>query len=137
MASIAVIAGGALINAVAFSGTNFVFSQLGDHGKAEMKRHNLAMERLSKAREQYTRKRQERLDFLNKTINERRHAEQTFSDLGVAMRQYADVTGHELSPLKEPKLSDFYTPSRQRKDAEVMLVIGGMSVLGFLAYKMS
>ena len=136
MASIAVIAGGALVNALAFSGTNFVFSQLGDQGKEEMMRHNLAMERLSKAREQYTKKRQERLDFLNKTINEKRHAEQTFSDLGVAMRQYADVTGHELPPLKEPKLSDFYNPSRQRKDAEVMLVIGGMSVLGFLAYKM-
>ena len=136
MASIAVIAGGALVNALAFSGTNFVFSQIGDHGKEEMRRHNQAMEKLAKAREQYSQERQKRLDFLNKTIREKRHAEQTFSDLGVAMRQYADVTGHELPPLKEPKLSDFYNPSRQRKDAEVMLVIGGMSVLGFLAYKM-
>ena len=57
MASIAAIAGGALINALAFSGTNAAFSLLGDHGKAEMKRHNLAMENLSKAREDWNRER--------------------------------------------------------------------------------
>ena len=52
MASFAVMAGGALVNALAFSGTNFIFSQFGGHGE-EMKRHNLAMEQLSKARDEY------------------------------------------------------------------------------------
>ena len=50
MATLAMMAGGALVNALAFSGTNFLFSQFGGHGD-EMKRHNLAMEQLSKARE--------------------------------------------------------------------------------------
>ena len=81
MASIAAIAGGALINALAFSGTNAAFSLLGDHGKAEMRRHNLAMEKLSKAREDWNRERQQRLDLINKTLNEQRHAKQTFSCL--------------------------------------------------------
>ena len=54
MASLAIMAGGALVNALAFSGTNFIFGQLGDHGGTEMKRHNLAVERLSKAREEYS-----------------------------------------------------------------------------------
>ena len=135
MASIAAIAGGALINALAFSGTNAAFSLLGDHGKAEIQRHNLAMEQLSKAREKYSEERQQRLDYLNKTISQQRHARQTFSDLGVAMREYSEVTS-QLPPLREePKLSDFYNPSRQRKDAEIALVIGGMSVVGLLVYK--
>ena len=47
MASLAVMAGGALVNALEFSGTNFIFGQLGDYGKTDMKRHNLAMEQQS------------------------------------------------------------------------------------------
>ena len=137
MASIAAIAGGALINALAFSGTNAAFSLL-DHGKAEMQRHNLAMEQLSKAREKYSEERQQRLDYLNKTISQQRHARQTFSDLGAAMQAYHEVTGNQLLPLRDPpKLSDFYNPSRQRKDVELAIVIGGMAVVGVLAYKFS
>ena len=57
MATLAMMAGGALVNALAFSGTNFIFSQFGGHGE-EMKRHNIAIEQLSKARDEYLRQRQ-------------------------------------------------------------------------------
>ena len=130
------MAGGALINALAFSGTNAAFSLLGDHGGAERKRHDLAMEQLSKAREKYSEERQQRLDYLNKTISQQRHARQTFSDLGAAMQAYHEVTSQSLPPLREkPKLSDFYNPSRPRKDAELALVVGGMAAIGIVAYK--
>ena len=138
MASLAIMAGGALVNALAFSGTNFIFGQLGDHGGTEMKRHNLAVEKLSKAREEYSQERQQRLDLINKTIRGQKHAEQTFEDLGVAMQEYYKVTGQQLPPLRDPpKLADFYNPSRQRKDTEIALVVGGMTVVGLLAYKFS
>ena len=137
MATLAMMAGGALINALAFSGTNAAFSLLGDHGGIERKRHDLAMERLNKAREDWNRDRQERLDLINKTLSDQRHAKQTFSNLGVAMREYSEVTSPSLPPLRDPpKLSDFYNPSRQRKDAEIALVIGGMAVVGLLVYKL-
>ena len=130
------MAGGALINALAFSGTNAAFSLLGDHGGAERKRHDLAMEQLSKAREKYSEERQQRLDYLNKTISQQRHARQTFSDLGAAIQAYHEVTSQSLPPLREePKLSDFYNPSRPRKDAELALVVGGMAAIGIVAYK--
>ena len=135
MASFAVMAGGALVNAIAFSGTNFIFGQLGDHGKAEMKRHNLAMEQLSKAKDEYVRSRQQRLDYINKTLHDQRHAEQTFTDLGAAMQRYHEVTGNHFTPLKKPELSNFYNPSRQQKDTEIALVIGGMTLVGIFAYK--
>ena len=138
MASIAIMAGTALVNALAFSGTNAAFSMLSDHGGTERKRHDLAMEQLSKAREDWNRDRQQRLDLINKTLSDQRHAKQTFSDLGIAMREYSEITNQSLPPLKnEPKLSDFYNPSRQRKDAEIALVVGGMTVVGLLAYKLS
>ena len=53
------------------------------------------------------------------------------------MQRYYEVTGHQLPPLKEPVLSDFYNPSRQHKDTELLLVVGGMAVLGVVAYKYS
>ena len=138
MATLAMMAGGALINALAFSGTNAAFSLLGDHGGTERKRHDIAMEQLSKAREEYSKERQQRLDYLNKTISQQKHAEQTFGDLGIAMQEYYKVTGRQLPALRAPpKLSDFYNPSRQRKDAEIALVVGGMTVVGLLVYKFS
>ena len=137
MASLAAITGGALINALAFSGTNADFSLLGDHGGAERKRDDLDVDQLSKAREDWNRERQQRLDYINKTIRDQRHAKQTFSDFGIAMREYHEVTGNQLPPLKEPRLSDFYNPSRQKKDTEIALVVGGMTVVGGLAYKFS
>ena len=132
MASIAIMAGGALVNALAFSGTNYLFGKLGG---AERKRHDLAMEKLSRAREAYSRNRQQRLDFINQSLQQQRHANQTFSDLGVAMEEYYKVTGAKLPELEPPKLSDYYVPSQAQKDGEIAFIIGGMALLGLLAYK--
>ena len=43
MATIALMVGGAITNALAFSGNNFLFSHMS--GAEERKRHNLAMEK--------------------------------------------------------------------------------------------
>ena len=51
MASILFTIGGAVVNALPFSGTNFVFSRLMDHGEEERKRHDLALEKLQMARD--------------------------------------------------------------------------------------
>ena len=88
------IGGTALINALAFSGTNAAFSMLGDHGRAEAKRHNLAMEKVTKEREKWSEERQQRLDYLNKRIAERKHAARTFANLEAAGEEYYRVTGH-------------------------------------------
>ena len=50
MASSLFIVGGAAMNALAFSGTNFVFNSLTGHGVEKRKRHDLALERLQKRR---------------------------------------------------------------------------------------
>ena len=50
MASFLFTVGGAVVNALAFSGTNFFFfSKLTDHGEEERKRHDLALEKLQRA----------------------------------------------------------------------------------------
>ena len=49
MATIALMVGGAITNALAFSGSNFLFSQMS--GAEERKRHNLAIEKLQHERD--------------------------------------------------------------------------------------
>ena len=60
MASIAMLIGGALGNTLAFTGSSYMFSRLSnDSMDAERKRHDLAIEKLQKAQEEWVWKRQE------------------------------------------------------------------------------
>ena len=71
MASLLFTIGGALVNALAFSGTNFVFSTLINHGEEERKRHELALKRLQRARDEWNKDRMKRLDFINKRLRKK------------------------------------------------------------------
>ena len=51
MASLVFTTGDAVVNALAFSGTIFVFSRFTDHGAEERKRHDLALKKLQGARD--------------------------------------------------------------------------------------
>ena len=66
MASVLFTIGGAVVNALAFRGTDFVFSRLTDHGAEERKRHDLTFEKLQRARDEWNRDRMKHLDFINK-----------------------------------------------------------------------
>jgi len=55
MASIGFMVGSALVNALAITGGNFIFSLANKHGSMdEVKIHNKAMEELSKKRDEWT-----------------------------------------------------------------------------------
>ena len=101
--------GGALANALAFTGSSYLFHRLSaDNIDAERKRHDAAIEALQKAQVEWAHKRQERIDFINKQLRLEREAETKFTELNDAMREYHEVFGHELPPLpREPVLSDF------------------------------
>ena len=105
--------GGALANALAFTGSSYLFHRLSaDNIDTERKRHDAAIEALQKAQIEWAHKREERIDFINKQLRLERTAETKFTELNNAMREYHEVFGHELPPLpREPVLSDFYTPS--------------------------
>ena len=72
MASLLFTIGGVVFNALPFSGTNFVFSRLRNHGEEECKRHKLAIERLQRARDEWNEDRMKRLDFINKRLREKK-----------------------------------------------------------------
>ena len=128
--------GGALVNALAFSGSSYFFSKLEKKdAEKEQKRHDKAVEQLNDAQAQWSNRRTERLDWINKKLREQNQAVQDFQSAEAAWREYTRVTGEILDPLEpEPQLSDFYTPSSAQKDREISFVIGGMVVTGLVAY---
>lgn len=139
MASIAMLVGGALVNALAFSGSNYLFTMLRSSGvDEERKRHDEAIEQLQAAQAEWSRRRTERLDFINDELRRQGHAVQTFRDVDAAMRQYSQVTGHNINPLgPEPQLSDFYTPSDGQKDREFAFIILGMTAAAIVVYRLA
>ena len=74
MASLLFTVGGAVVNALAFNGTNFVFSRLTDHSEEERKRHDLAIENLQRARDSWNEDRMKRLDFINRRLRKKNEA---------------------------------------------------------------
>ena len=85
MASLLFTVGGAVVNALAFSGTNFFFSSLTDHGAEERKRHDFALEKLQREREECNRDRMKRLDFINKRLREENEAKIYINNVNDAM----------------------------------------------------
>ena len=89
MASIGFLIGGALVNALTFTGSNFLFSSLSKESiDKERKRHNKAIEDLQQAQIECVKKRQEQLDYINDQIIKEHKAERRFSDRNTAMQQY-------------------------------------------------
>ena len=88
MASVLFTICGAVVNALAFSGTNFVFSRLTDHGAGERKRHDLALKKLQSVRDEWNRDRMKHLDLINKRLRER-NGELLFAVVGTGVATYA------------------------------------------------
>ena len=134
MASVAI--GGALANALAFTGSSYLFHRLSaDNIDAERKRHDAAIETLQKAQIEWTHKHQQRIDFINNQLRLEQKAETKFTELNDAMREYHEVFGHELSPLpREPVFSDFYTPTAQHYRELGFITLSMIGIGGVLYY---
>ena len=136
MASIGFLLGGAIANALAFTGSSYLFHSLSkDSIDKERKRHDLAVEQLQKAQISWQKKRQERIDFINRQLMLEKKAEGKFSELDDAMREYHRLFGNRLEPLPpEPVLSDFYTPSDDQHYRELAFITLGMTGIGGVLY---
>ena len=128
--------GGALVNALAFTGSSYLFHRLSkDSIDAERARHDLAIEKLQKAEIAWTHKRQQRIDFINKQLRLERKAEVKFTELNDTMREYHEVFGPKLPPLpREPVLSDYYTLTNEQHHRELGFIALSMIGIGGVLY---
>jgi len=116
--------GGAIVNAIAFTRGNYLFSLLGrsDETEKERKLHDLAIEAFYRAESEYQHKRRLRLDYLNQQFRAEQHSLQVFEDVDAVAREYWRVTGGDPEKLNwvldigaEPTLNDYYEPSALQK----------------------
>ena len=137
MAGIVAMLFGAGINALAFSGSNYMFSKLSNHGAGERKRHNQAIEKLQKDRNSWVKERQQRLDFINQQLQRERHAEHTFSEVDDAMEAYYIATEKKITTIKikNPFYLTFIIQVDQQKNNEILFIISSLGLMGYLMYK--
>ena len=135
MASVLFTIGGAMVNALAFSGTNFFFSRLTDHGAEERKRHDLALEKLQRAKYDGNRDRMKRLDFMNKRLREKNEARTYIKNVDEAMLEYYRIFAKKIKSLPPwPELSYFYHPSENQKIGELLFVVVGTGIATYVLY---
>ena len=128
--------GGALANALAFTGSSYLFHRLSaDNIDAKRKRHNAAIEALQKAQIEWTHTHQQRIDFINNQLRVERKAETKFTELNNAMREYHEVFGHELPPLpRESVLSNYYTLTDEQHHRKLGFIVLSMIGIGGILY---
>ena len=128
--------GGASANALAFTGSSYLFHRLSaDNIDAERKRHDSAIEKLQAAQLEWAHNQQQRIDFINNQLRLERKPEKKFTGLNDAMREYHEVFGRELPPMpREPVLSDSYTPTDEQHYRELGFIVLSMIGIGGVLY---
>ena len=90
MASVLFTVRDAIVNTLAFSGTNFVFSRIKDHGEEELKRLDLALGKLKSVRDEWSKDRMKRHYFINEKLRKKKTQGQTLTML---MKQCLTFSG--------------------------------------------
>lgn len=134
MASIAIMIGGAIINATAFVGGSYLARYLSGESEAdkEKKRHDLALEKYEKEYQKYQENRTKLLDWIATNDKIKDEAKQNFENTDYALKLY-NQTHHDQMDLNEPQFSDFYKPSVQQKQGELIYVGASALAIGLAA----
>lgn len=129
MATIAIMIGGAIANAVAFTGGNYLMHYLEGGSKKE---HDLAVEELNKKTIEWNQHRQQTLDYLNQQLDQQNNADRELYDVDEALKIYNKVHNTNLSLPPRPMLKDFYKP---QKNYEYYFIIASTLIGSVVAYK--
>ena len=132
---------GGLFNAFAFAGAGFLFSKLNHSGyKDEIKRHNLALEHLSQAKQKWY---EEEVSRKNKIEEKRRQLVDANKDINItnaalSALDHLNRIMEKRSLEREPTLDDYYKPSEEMESYKVltMTAVGlGTGLAGYKIYK--
>ena len=139
MATVAIMVGGAVLNAATFIGGNYLAKYLsGDSGQAaldEKKRHDLALEKYQRDYAQYQKDRTQLLDWVAQQDREKNKAFHDFQDTDEALALYNQTHRAKVAMPKEPQFSDYYKPSPQQKNGELLFIGASTLALGYTAFR--
>ena len=97
----------------------------------EKKRHDLAVEKYQKEYEEYEENRAKLNDWIMTNDRIKDEAKENFKNTDYALKLYK-IHQDDLS-LREPQFSDFYQPSAQQKQGEIIYVGASALAIGFAA----
>ena len=135
-----VVAGG-LFNAIAFAGAGFLFSKLNNTGyKEEIKRHNLAIEQLSMAKEKWYEKEVERKNSIEEKRRQLVNANADINDTNKALSNLSKALEYQITKLEferkpEPELSNYYKPSKEMEEYQMLTTAAVGLGCGFVGYE--
>ena len=140
MASIAIMIGGAVLNAAAFTGGNYLAKYIaGDSGQAALAdktRYDKALEAYQAAMEKYTRERTQLLDWIETNREIKAQGDQKFTDTDYAFKLYNQAhPDYKLTQPTKTKFSDMYQPNELQKQGELLFVGGSALALGYAAFR--
>ena len=134
MASIAIMIGGAVLNATAFIGGSYLAKALGGQSESErleeQKRHDRALEKHQSDVEAWQKERQQYRDWLDENYRNKVIADKNFENTDYAFKLYSQT--HRALRSK-PVFN--YTPSKKQKNSELIyLGVGGLVLGGIATY---
>jgi hypothetical protein len=131
MASIAIMIGAAVVNAIAFTAGNALYDKFGRSD--DRFRHDKALEDLQKANVEWNEKRAATLDWINEKLRDKSNARAVFDDVDRALDFYNET--HPDGPLVLPPRPQLYKSSIEQSyySLFVAAVVGG--VVGFVAIR--
>ena len=140
MASIAIMIGGAILNATTFVGGSYLAKYMsGSNVDAERKRHDLALEKYEKDYQVWQKSRQRVMDWYSQRRDQEDIAAHDLSNTDEALKLYnrvhEAVNQPQISIGKEPEFGNYYKPSSSQKTGEIVYVAGGMLGVVYLASK--
>ena len=126
--------GGAIINATTFVSGSYLAKYLSGSSDSdeEKKRHDLAVEKYQKEYEKYEENRAKLNDWIMTNDRIKDEAKQNFKNTDYALQLYNKIRQDDLS-LREPQFYDFYQPSAQQKQGEIIYVGASALAIGFAA----
>ena len=116
--------GSSLFAALAFSGAGYLFHLLDKNGYSdEIKRHNKAMENLTRAREIWYEEETRRKDEIAQKRQELIEAHQDMNVVNKALSGFENsISFKNRNFTRKPELKDFYRPSSEFKHYEKFVV---------------
>ena len=110
----------------------------GDSGQAaldEKKQHDLALEKYQRDYAQYQKDRTQFLDWVAEQDREKNQAFHDFKDTDQALALYNQTHRAKVALPQEPKFSDYYKPSPQQKNSELLFIGASTLALGYAAFR--
>ena len=124
------MAGGAVINALAFSGSNYMFHKLSSSDE-ERKRHDLAIEEYQKDHNAWIENRQSQIDAEQKRRRAAQTSENHMQELDASIREYASAWA---AKNPEPKFYQYYHPGEEQKKKDYLGAVIAIAAIGGVAY---